>query len=56
MELKLNGTAREALDQIPARQYLQPYLSDKRKKIALGINFSSEERAVAEYKVKEYKI
>jgi hypothetical protein len=51
MELKLNGSARDALEQILSQQYLQPYLPDERKKIALGINFSSEERAVAEYEV-----
>jgi hypothetical protein len=51
MELKLNGSARDALEQILSQQYLQPYSSDERKKIALGINFSSKERAVAEYEV-----
>ena len=49
MELKLDGTAQEALDQIRATGYLQPYQSDPRKKIALGIAFSSAKRGVAEY-------
>lgn len=49
MELKLDGSAREALDQILATGYLQPYQSDPRKKIALGIAFSSAKRGVAEY-------
>jgi hypothetical protein len=51
IELKLNGSARAALEQILSQQYLQPYVPDERKKIALGINFSSEERTVAEYEV-----
>ena len=49
MELKLDGTAQEALDQILASGYLQPYGNDPRKKIALGIAFSSADRCVAEY-------
>ena len=53
MELKLDGTAQEALDQIISRHYLQPYTDDPRIKIALGISFSSADRAVAEYLVRE---
>jgi len=53
MELKLNGSAHKALDQIMGQHYLQPYLSDERKKIAVGINFSTDERAVTEYEIKE---
>lgn len=49
IEIKLDGTAREALDQIRRQQYFQPYLDDQRKKIALGISFSSENRRVEEY-------
>ena len=53
MELKLNGTAADALQQIKEKGYLQPYASDLRKKLAVGISFSSEEREVAEYLVEE---
>src|SRR5690606_18099594 len=53
IEVKLNGTAAEALAQILDRNYLQPYLDDRRKKVALGISFSSETRKVADYLVKE---
>ena len=49
LELKLDGTAKEALDQIIATDYLQPYVADPRKKLALGISFSSKGRKVAEY-------
>lgn len=51
MELKLNGNAGDALQQVVNSQYLQPYMADSRKKIALGINFSQEARQVDEYKM-----
>ena len=53
MELKLDGTAQEALDQILTAGYLQPYQNDPRKKVALGIAFSSTTRGVAEYLISE---
>ncbi|HEV2479365.1 MAG TPA: AAA family ATPase [Puia sp.] len=55
IELKLNSSARQALDQIQNKGYLKPFTSDPRKKIALGINFSSETREVAEFEVKEFQ-
>lgn len=53
IEVKLDGTAQQALDQIVATGYLQPYLDDRRPKVALGISFSSETRKVAEHLVLE---
>ena len=53
MELKLDGTAGEALEQIKSKGYLQPHLADSRKKLAVGISFSSKTREVAEYLVEE---
>jgi len=53
LELKLNGTAQTALDQIIEKGYLRSYQLDGRKKIAVGINFSAEKRAVQEFLVKE---
>ena len=53
LELKLNGTAEAALAQIFDKGYLNPFQSDKRKKCAIGINFSSEKRAVDAYLVNE---
>ncbi len=53
IELKLNASSQKALDQIFEKNYLRPYQSDKRKKRAIGINFSSEKRAVQDYLVKE---
>jgi len=53
MELKLDGTAAEALEQIQNRGYLQPYAADPRVKLAVGISFSSASREVAEYLMEE---
>ncbi|SEA56744.1 PD-(D/E)XK nuclease superfamily protein, partial [Arachidicoccus rhizosphaerae] len=53
IELKLDGTAEEALQQIKDKGYLQPYAADARKKLAVGITFSSEKREVSQYQVVE---
>jgi len=55
VELKLNGNAQGAIDQIVEKGYLRSYELDPRKKIAVGINFSAEKRAVSEFLVKELK-
>jgi hypothetical protein len=53
LELKLNSTPAKALQQILLKGYLFPYQTDKRKKIAIGINFSSKERSVTGYEMKD---
>jgi len=53
LELKLDGSAAEALEQIKEKGYLKPYLNDTRKKIAVGMSFSSKAREVADYVVEE---
>ena len=53
LEFKLDKTAQKAVDQILKKNYLQPYQADKRKKIAIGINFSSKDRKIKDYLVKE---
>lgn len=53
LELKLDASANEALDQIFEKGYLQPYAADERKKLAIGIQFSSEQRSIIDYRVKE---
>lgn len=50
MELKLDGTADEALKQIDDRGYHLKYSADGRTVIKLGVVFSSKTRTVAEYK------
>ena len=54
MELKLDGNTGEALDQIKAKGYMEPYLASPKKKLALGINFSSRTRQVEDFKKEVY--
>jgi len=51
MELKVNGTAQEALNQIRDKGYALPYLSDGRQVQAVGISFDIKKRNIAEWKV-----
>ena len=49
MELKLNGTAQDALDQIEEKGYAARYATDPRRIVKVGIGFSVEKRAMTEY-------
>lgn len=51
IELKYNGSAEEALKQIEEMRYAMPYMADSRKKILIGINFSSESRRIDDWNV-----
>lgn len=42
MELKLDGTAEEALRQIDEKHYVQPFEADARQLFRIGINFSNQ--------------
>ena len=53
IELKLDKTAEEALQQIKDNQYARPFQSDKRKLYLIGVNFSSETRTVEKWAVEE---
>ena len=50
-EFKLDKSAEEALQQIREKGYLAPYADSPKEKVAVGVNFSSEERRVVEWKV-----
>ena len=50
-ELKINGTAREALEQINSRGYAIPYQTDERTVVKVGIRFSTETLAIEEWEV-----
>lgn len=52
-EFKMDGTAREALEQIEAKGYAKPYAEDKRKVVCIGVSFSSETRTVEQWETKE---
>ena len=49
IEIKRDGSAREALDQIEAKGYAKPFAMDGRKLYKIGINFSSEARTIDDY-------
>lgn len=53
MELKLDKSAREALDQIENKEYALQWDYDGRKVIKIGINFSSEQRNITEWEIKD---
>jgi hypothetical protein len=53
IELKLDSSAKKALEQILKKDYLMPFKADSRRKVAIGINFSSKDRIVKDYEVKE---
>ena len=53
MELKINGTAQDALNQIEDRGYAGRYVTDGRRIVKAGIGFSIEKRAMTEYVIKE---
>ena len=51
LELKLDGSADEALQQIDTKKYAAPFANDKRKLYKIGINFSSKIRGIEEWKI-----
>ena len=52
MELKLDGTADDALRQIEDKGYAEPFRNDQRQLYVIGVNFSSETRGIEEWKIK----
>ncbi|MEM7660333.1 MAG: PD-(D/E)XK nuclease domain-containing protein, partial [Bacteroidota bacterium] len=55
MEFKLDASAASALAQIRQRRYGTPYLDQGKAVMAIGISFSSEEKAVAEWQAMPYE-
>jgi hypothetical protein len=53
MELKLDGSADEALKQIEDKGYATPFANDKRALYKIGVNFSSATRGIEEWKIEE---
>lgn len=48
-ELKVNGTACEALDQINSKGYYLPYLTDGRQVVKVGVQFDRDTMTIGEY-------
>lgn len=51
MEFKLEGTAKEALQQINEKHYAKPFESDGRRLFKIGVNFSAETRNIEKWLV-----
>ena len=50
-ELKVNGTAQEALDQINSKGYFLPYETKGRQVVKVGVQFDRETMTVGEWKI-----
>ncbi|MCB0847502.1 MAG: PD-(D/E)XK nuclease domain-containing protein, partial [Bacteroidetes bacterium] len=55
MEFKLDDTADAALTQIREKRYGSPYLDRGKEVLAVGISFSSEKKAVEEWRALPYQ-
>lgn len=53
-EFKLDQSADAALRQIEEKDYFGPYADAHKEKIAVGVNFSSEQKQVTEWKLQAY--
>jgi hypothetical protein len=51
VELKCNQSAKKAIAQIRAKKYFEKYLQSGKKILLLGINFSTRERRIADWRV-----
>lgn len=49
MELKVDDSAQKALEQINAKGYATPYLTDGRKVVKVGVRFNAEKHTVDEW-------
>jgi hypothetical protein len=49
IEFKLDKTAKEALQQIKDREYLQKFALDQRQKVLIGVDFDSESGQIKEW-------
>ena len=49
IELKINGTAEDAMAQIEEKHYAAPFASDPRKLVKIGLGFSTETHNIASY-------
>ena len=52
-QLKVNGTAEEALQQIDDKGYAFPYKTEGRKVVKVGVKFNADTRVPEEWVVKE---
>ena len=49
VELKINGTAQDALDQINSRNYALQYATSEKKIVKVGVSFSTESKTIEDW-------
>jgi len=52
-ELKYDGSAEEAIQQIDDKGYLIPYSADGKRLFKIGVNYDSNQRTIGDWIVKE---
>ncbi len=52
IELKYDGSAEKALQQIEEKKYSRKFQADGREIIEIGVNFSSKIRCIEDWKIK----
>jgi len=55
VEIKINSSAKTALKQIDEKQYALPYMAGYRAVYKVGVNFSTKQKTLSEWKVVEAK-
>ncbi|MBR6068082.1 MAG: PD-(D/E)XK nuclease domain-containing protein, partial [Bacteroidales bacterium] len=55
-ELKISGTAQEALDQINSNGYMVPYEAGNRKVVKVGVAFSKDEKNITDWIVESAEL
>ena len=53
IEFKLGRSAKLALNQIKKNHYVEPFMSDPRKKYLVGANFSTKLRGMGKFVIEE---
>jgi len=54
LEFKYNKSADEALDQIKKKDYLGKFKNSGKQLVGIGINFSSENKVIDDWKVERF--
>lgn len=55
IEYKVDKSVEEALKQIDDKHYADPYLADPRRKLKVGVNFTTESRTIESWKAVEVR-
>jgi len=53
IEIKLNKSAREAIEQINSKDYALPFMTDGKTIIKIGVNFSTKSRTISDWIVEQ---